>query len=79
LRVTIWGYPNIVGDVVLSTTLIKDSKYGQAREHKLEWKSLGVSVRSSSPPRKTVRNGVKNLHGNKAIPKSLLTAVCFGI
>ncbi len=23
-RVTIWGYPNIVGDVVLSTTLLKD-------------------------------------------------------
>jgi hypothetical protein len=31
-----------------------------------------VRGRSSSPPRRPVRNGVKNLHGSKTIPKSIL-------
>jgi hypothetical protein len=35
---------------------------------------LGVNVRSSEPPRRVVRNGVKNLHGSKTIPKSLYEA-----
>jgi hypothetical protein len=40
----------------------------------LEWQKLGVNVRSSEPPRRVVRNGVKNLHGSKTIPKSLYKA-----
>jgi len=35
-RVTIWGYPHIVGDVVLSTTLPKDQGCRQAQEQRLE-------------------------------------------
>jgi len=54
-RVTIWGYPQIVGDVVLSTTLPKEQGCWQAREQRLEWKRLGVNVRSSEPPRRAVR------------------------
>ena len=54
-RVTIWGYPYIVGDVVLSTTLPKEQGCGQAREQRLEWKRLGVNARSSKPPRRTMR------------------------
>jgi len=54
-RVTIWGYPHIVGDVVLSTTLPKEQRCGQAREQRLEWKRLGVNARSSEPPRIALR------------------------
>jgi ATP-dependent RNA circularization protein (DNA/RNA ligase family) len=54
-RAAIWGYPHIVGDVVLSTTLPKEQGCGQAQEQRLEWKRLGVNVRSSKPPRKTMR------------------------
>jgi len=54
-RVTIWGYPHIVGDVVLSTTLPKDQGCRQAQEQRLEWKRLGVNTRSSKPPRRTIR------------------------
>jgi len=54
-RVTIWGYPHIVGDVVLSTTLLNDQRCGQAWEQRLEWKRLGVNVRSSEPPRRAMR------------------------
>jgi len=54
-RVTIWGYPHIVGDVVLSTTLLKDQRCGQSGEQKLEWKRLGVNERSSEPPRRAMR------------------------
>jgi hypothetical protein len=32
---------------------------------------IGVNVHSSEPPRRAVRNGVKNLHGSKTIPESL--------
>ncbi len=35
-RVTIWEYPHIVGDVVLSTTLPWDQRSGQAREQRIE-------------------------------------------
>jgi len=31
---------------------------------------IGVNGRSSKPPRRADRNGVKNLHGSKTIPKS---------
>ena len=34
----------------------------------------GANVRSSAPPRRAVSNGVKNLHGSKAIPESLYEA-----
>jgi hypothetical protein len=34
-----------------------------------------VNMRSSEPPRRAVRNGVKNLHGSKTIPKSQYKAV----
>ena len=54
-RVTIWGYPHIVGDVVLSTTLLNDQRCGQAREQRLEWKRLGVNERSSEPPRRAMK------------------------
>jgi hypothetical protein len=54
-RVTIWGYPHIVGDVVLSTTLPKEQGCGQAREQRLEWRRLGVNARSSEPPRRAMR------------------------
>jgi len=54
-RVTIWGYSHIVGDVVLSTTLPKEQRCGQAWEQRLEWKRLGVNTRSSEPPRRAVR------------------------
>ena len=54
-RVTIWGYPHIVGDVVLSMTLPKDQGCRQAQEQRLEWKRLGVNARSSKPPRRTMR------------------------
>ena len=73
-RETIWGYPHIVCEDVLSTTLLKNKRSGQAREQRLEWKRLGVNVRSSEPPRRAVRNGAKNLHGSKTIPKSLYQA-----
>ena len=53
--VTLWGYPHSVGDVVLNTTLLKDLGCGQAREQRLECERLGVSVRSSKPPRRAVR------------------------
>jgi hypothetical protein len=58
------------GDAVLSTTWLKDSRSRQAREQKLLLSRSGVNVRSSAPPRRAVRNGVKNLHGSKTIPKS---------
>jgi len=32
-RVTIWGRPHIVGEDVLSTTLLKDLSSGQTWEH----------------------------------------------
>jgi hypothetical protein len=54
-RVTIWGYPHIVGDVVLSTTLPKEQGCEQAREQRLEWKRLGVNRRSSEPPRRALQ------------------------
>jgi hypothetical protein len=38
---------------------------------------LGVKVRSSVPPRRAVREGVKNLHGSKPIPKSLYKALLY--
>jgi hypothetical protein len=47
LRETIWGRPQIVGEDVLSTTLLKDKRSGQAWEQRLEWKRLGVNARSS--------------------------------
>jgi len=31
---------------------------------------MGANARSSAPPRRTEKNGVKNLHGSKIIPKS---------
>jgi hypothetical protein len=43
------------GDVVLSTTLLKDSRCGQAWEQRIIRKILGVNRRSSTPPRRTVR------------------------
>ena len=54
-RETIWGRPQIVGEAVLSTTLLKNKRSGQALEQRLEWKRLGVNVRSSEPPRRAVR------------------------
>ena len=49
------GNPKMVGDVVLSTTLLKHWGCGQSREQKLEWKRLVVNERSSEPPRKAMR------------------------
>jgi hypothetical protein len=43
------------GDVVLSTTFPKDSKYGKTREQRLQWKSLGIRVRSSASPRRATK------------------------
>jgi hypothetical protein len=51
-RVTIWGGPQIVGEDVLSTTLLKNKRSGQAREQRLEWKRLGVNARSSAAAEK---------------------------
>jgi hypothetical protein len=38
---------------------------------------LGVKVGSSVPPRRAVREGVKNLHGSKTILKSLYKALLY--
>ena len=35
-RVTIWGHPQIVGEDVLSTTLLKNKRSGQSREQRLK-------------------------------------------
>ncbi len=37
LRATIWGYPYIVGEAVLSTTLLEGKRSRQAQEQKLEF------------------------------------------
>jgi len=51
-RVTIWEYSYIVGEDVLSTTLLKNKRSGQVREQRLEWKRLGVNARSSTAAEK---------------------------
>jgi len=51
-RETIWGHPQIVGEDVLSTTLLKNKRSGQAWEQRLEWKRLGVNARSSTAAKK---------------------------
>ena len=51
-RETIWGHPQIVGEDVLSTTLLKNKRYGQAREQRLELERLGVNARSSAAAEK---------------------------
>ena len=35
------GRPHIDGEDVLSTTLLKNKRSGQAREQRLEWKQIG--------------------------------------
>ena len=47
-RETMWDNPHIVGEDVLSTTLLKNKRSGQAREQRLEWKRLGLNERSST-------------------------------
>ncbi len=55
-RETIWGHPQIVGEAVLSTTLLKNKRSGQALEQRLEWKRLGVNARSSAAAEKGAPN-----------------------
>ena len=45
-----------------------EMRAGTGTEVRVE--EIGIFVRSSSPPRRVVRNGVKNLHGSKPMPKS---------
>ncbi len=46
------GCPHIVGEDVLSTTLLKNKRFEQAREQRLGWRRLGVNVRSSAAAEK---------------------------
>jgi hypothetical protein len=58
------------GDAVLSTTLPRDTSCGQAREQRIKEKRwmfrCGVQRRREGRQ----KNGVKNLHGSKTVPKS---------
>jgi hypothetical protein len=46
---------HIVGDVVLSTTLLEYQRCGQSGEQRIGWKRLGVNARSSEPPKRTMK------------------------
>ncbi len=54
-RETIWGRPQIVGEDVLSTTLFKDWRCGQAREESLNGRDWELTCGVPQPPRITVR------------------------
>jgi predicted outer membrane repeat protein len=58
------------GGAVLSTTLPMGQNFGAVTGTEIDAVEFGVIGRSSPPPRKAVSNGVKNLHGSKAIHES---------
>jgi len=58
------------GVAVLSTTLPRDTSCWQAREQRIKEKRFVLSCTVQHRREGRQRNGVKNLHGSKTIPKS---------
>jgi hypothetical protein len=54
-RETIWGYPHIVGEDVLSTTFLKDYRAEQSWEQRLSGRDWELARGVPQPPRRAVR------------------------
>jgi hypothetical protein len=52
-----------------------EQRCGQTREQRIKKERKSADVRSSAPPRRAVRNVVKNLHESKTILNSQLKAI----